>query len=352
MNPHRSYIKFPRFLASASPWTVPDIAPEYGFPLGTMPGGGIIAIGSLGGGYQPTDLRQNFAALGLPAPTVVDVSVRGATNSPGNAADVENMLDLVMAGSAYAVLTGQSALIRFYSAPNDGTAIQDVTRQAAMDGVDVLSWSWGQPEVGWGKQALDDMELAAVVATLAGTVVTAAAGDNDSGDGASGSNVDAPASCPHVVGCGGTMRPHGTTSHAQEIVWNDNPGQSNGEGTGGGWSNHFPEQPWQLGAPHGSGRMVPDLAANADPNTGWKLYVQGRWIVVGGTSAVAPLTAGEFASFGRKLGWVLPKLWTFHMAFWDVTRGNNGMNRALVGPDACSGLGVPRVGRLATHFRK
>jgi kumamolisin len=349
----RSYIKFPR-AAVAAPWTVPEIAPEYGWPTpGSMPGGGVIAIGSLGGGYIPDEIRQNFAALGLPAPNITDVSVRGAANSPGSPADVENVLDIVMAGSAYAYLMRQPATIRFYSAPNDGTAIQDVTRQAAQEGADVLTWSWGQDEVGWGPQALNEMEAAAIEATGLGTAVFAASGDNDSADGGPGAhNADAPASCPHVVACGGTTRDHGTKTHAEETVWNNNPHQANGEGTGGGPSMHFPPQSWQNGAPHGSGRAVPDLAANADPNTGWKLYVQGQWGVVGGTSAVAPLQAGFFATLGHKPGWILPKLWQFHLAFWDVTRGDNGQYRALKGPDYCSGLGVPRGGRVAALFRK
>jgi subtilase family serine protease len=352
MSPHRSYVKFPR-AAVQQPWSVPEIAPFYGMPHGSMPGGGIIAIGSLGGGYLPAEVRENFAALGLPGPNITDVSVRGATNSPGNQADVENMLDIVMSGAAYAYLTSQPASIRFYSAPNDGTAIQDVTRQAVADGVDALSWSWGQDEAGWGAQALDDMEAAATEAAAGGTAVFAASGDNNSADGGPGAhNVDAPASCPHVVACGGTSRPHGITSHAEETVWNNNPGQANGEGTGGGPSQHFPAQGWQNGAPHGSGRAVPDLAANADPNTGWRLFTQGKWGVVGGTSAVAPLMAGVVAALGRKPGWITHKMWTHHMAFWDVTRGDNGLYRALVGPDYCSGLGVPRVGRIAGLLRK
>jgi subtilase family serine protease len=109
---------------------------------------------------------------------------------------------------------------------------------------------------------------------------------------------------------------------------------------------------YQNGAPHGSGRMVPDLAANADPATGYSLFVHGQWGVVGGTSAVAPLQAGYWAALGKKPGDILTKIWMNHMAFWDVTVGNNGAYRALVGPDACSGLGVPRGAWLASLFHK
>jgi kumamolisin len=350
--PRRSYIKRPRAPVDL-PWTVPAIAPEYGYPRGTLPGGGIIGIGELGGGWTTADVAANFASVGQPVPTIVDVSVGGATNSPGNDADYEVMLDIVMAGQAYYCVTGKPATIRVYWAPNDAVGIPNVTDQAAADGCDVLSWSWGSDEADWGPAALDQMETSATKATAAGMAVFAAAGDNDSSDGgATASNVDAPASCPHVVACGGTSRPHNITTHAQETVWNNNPGLTNGEGTGGGWSKHFPVQSWQNGAPHGSGRMVPDLAANADPQTGWTVLVHGTWTTIGGTSAVAPLMAGFFAGCGKKPGWVTPKLWMYQLAFWDVTNGDNGAYRAAVGPDACSGLGVPRGGRVASHFVK
>lgn len=93
-----------------------------------------------------------------------------------------------------------------------------------------------------------------------------------------------------------------------ETVWNNDPGKTDGEGTGGGFSTFFVPMPlWQANAPHGPGRMVPDVAANADPNTGYDNR-RRRLTVVGGTSAVAPLYAGLFASFGTKLGFVTPEL--------------------------------------------
>jgi kumamolisin len=150
-----------------------------------------------------------------------------------------------------------------------------------------------------------------------------------------------------VVGCGGTNK---TTT--AETVWNDNPGETNGEGTGGGYSTLFPVQTFQIGAPPapagstaGAGRMVPDVAADADPNTGYEIVVHGSQTVVGGTSAVAPLFAGLFASFGTKLGFVTPTLWQNQTAFNDITVGGNGFYNAAVGPDPCSGIGSP-IGTL------
>ncbi len=181
-------------------------------------------------------------------------------------------------------------------------------------------------------------------------IVFAASGDNDSSDGgADPANVDLPSSCRFVVGCGGTMKPH---ANAEETVWNDDPGNPNGSGTGGGFSKLFYPMPaWQAGAPHGPGRMVPDLSANAAPSTGYNVFVHDRQEAIGGTSAVAPLYAGLFAAFGRKLGRVTPQLWLNHTCFNDITQGDNGYFRARVGPDPCSGIGTPTAGKLATPCR-
>ena len=113
----------------------------------------------------------------------------------------------------------------------------------------------------------------------------------------------------------------------------------------------------KIGAPpapantqYGSGRMVPDVCANADPNTGYEIVVHGSHAVVGGTSAVAPLYAGLFASFGNKLGFVTPILWQNQGAFNDITVGSNGLYNAAPGPDPCSGIGSPIGASIAALF--
>ena len=110
--------------------------------------------------------------------------------------------------------------------------------------------------------------------------------------------------------------------------------------------------PWQAGAPHGPGRMVPDVSADADPNTGYNIVLHGQQVTIGGTSAVAPLYAGLFAAFGTKLGFVTPELWANHLCFNDITRGDNGAYRARPGPDPCTGIGSPigtQLADLLTH---
>jgi kumamolisin len=254
-----------------------------------------------------------------------------------------------VAAASYYVATGQPATIRMYWSQDIGTAIT----KAAADGCDVCSISWGADEAQWGTSGADALEQSAETATAGGLLIFGAAGDNDSSDGGpTPANVDCPSSCPHIVGCGGTNK-----TATSESVWNDNPGQTNGSGTGGGYSTIFPVQSWQIGAPpapantqFGSGRMVPDVCADGDPESGYQVYVHGAATVLGGTSAVAPLYAGLFAAFGKKLGWVTPKLWQNQTDFNDITVGSNGMYSAAVGPDACSGIGSPIGTKIGALF--
>ncbi len=355
----KSYIKFPKpgVIVPAEitgvPWNVPNLCTAYNWPSG-MPGGGVIAIVELGGGWVASDMDSYFQSLGQPVPSITDVSVDGTQNTPNQSgsagqADYEVALDIQVSGAGYYAATGQAATIRVYWSQDIASAVQ----KAASDGCDVCSISWGADEAMFGTTAAQQMESTAETATAGGMAVFAASGDNDSSDGGpTPANVDCPSSCPHVVGCGGTNK-----TSTSETVWNDDPGETDGEGTGGGYSTIFPVQSFQIGAPpapantqYGKGRMVPDVCADADPNTGYNIFVHGSATVVGGTSAVAPLYAGLFASFGRKLGFVTPKLWQNQSAFNDITVGGNGFYNAGPGPDPCSGIGSPIANRIAALF--
>lgn len=336
-----SYLKRPKkgvraAVRDGGPWNVPDLCAAYDWPT-NLGGGGVIAIVELGGGWNQADVAQFCSSNNVPLPTITDVSVDGTTNAPGSDADGEVALDIQVAAAAYSAATGgQPANIRMYWSQDIASAV----RKAYADGCDVCSISWGADESTWGAAAGQDMEAAATEATSAGMVVFAASGDNDSSDGdQTPANVDLPAGCPHVVGCGGT-----TKTPSSETVWNNNPGNPSGEGTGGGYSTLFPSQSWQVGAPaapSGLGRMVPDVAANADPNTGYNIVLDGQVQTVGGTSAVAPLYAGFTAACGSKLGFISPTLWQNEPDFNDITVGDNGTYQAQVGPDPCTGLGSP-----------
>jgi kumamolisin len=340
--------------STEAPWNVPDLCAAYNWPPG-MAGGGVIAIVELGGGWVQSDIDSYFQSIGQPSPQITDVSVDGTQNNPNQSVgsdddpDYEVALDIEVSGASYFAATGKAATIRVYWSQDIGTALQ----QATADGCDVCTISWGSDEANWGNAGAEQMETIAQAAVTAGTAVFAASGDNDSSDGGTTpANVDCPSSCPHIVGCGGTNK-----TSSSETVWNDNPGETDGEGTGGGYSTVFPVQAFQIGAPPppagttaGTGRMVPDVSGDADPETGYNMFVHGSATVVGGTSAVAPLYAGLFAAFGTKLGFVTPTLWENQGAFNDITVGGNGFYNAGPGPDACSGIGSPIGTSIAGLF--
>jgi kumamolisin len=186
--------------------------------------------------------------------------------------------------------------------------------------------------------------------------ITVAAGDNGSADGATGNNVDFPASSPHVLACGGTKLDANGSTIVSEVVWNELA--SNDGATGGGVSNFFALPSWQSNSnvptPSGStgGRGVPDVAGDADPESGYQIRVDGQNTVVGGTSAVAPLWAGLVAvanrQLGAQVGFIQPAIYAAKAAaaFNDITQGNNGGFKAGPGWDACTGQGSPITSAL------
>ena len=122
--------------------------------------------------------------------------------------------------------------------------------------------------------------------------------------------------------------------------------------TGGGYSNVFPRPEWQAAVVTQSGRGVPDVAANADPETGYNVLVDGHQEVAGGTSAAAPLWAGLIAllnqKLNRRLEFVNPFLYSIDQTsgFRDINLGNNGAYTATYGWDPCTGNGTPMGAQL------
>jgi kumamolisin len=159
-----------------------------------------------------------------------------------------------------------------------------------------------------------------------------------------------------VLACGGTKLDANGATIVSEVVWNET---ANNEGaTGGGVSTLFPLPSWQANAKvpapsvSAGGRGVPDVSGDADPTTGYTIRVDGQTMVIGGTSAVAPLWAGLVAvanqQLGTQVGFIQPAIYAAKAAaaFNDITQGNNGAFSAGPGWDACSGMGSPIAGKL------
>lgn len=341
---------------SAVAFTPPQVAALYDYPTGLNGQGQTVGIIELGGGYSASDLQTYFSNLGVNEPTVTAVSVDGGQNSPGSEADGEVMLDIEVVG---AIASG--ANIAVYFAPNTAQgfvdavtdAVHDTTRQPS-----VVSVSWGSAEDGWTQQSQTAMNSALQDAAALGVTVTVAAGDNGSTDGVGDGqlHVDFPASSPYALACGGTTLNASGNSISSEVVWNEVAKQEGA--TGGGVSNFFALPTYQNSAnvpkqPETGfvGRGVPDVAGDADPTTGYQVLVDGQTVVVGGTSAVAPLWAALVLlmnqQLGTAVGFLNPKLYPAgESVFNDITSGNNddsnlGFYSAQPGWDPCTGLGSP-----------
>ena len=339
--------------AAGASFTPPQLAQLYGFPDGDG-AKQCIALIELGGGYKPADLKAYFSGLKIPQPKVTSIGVDHAANKPAgdpNSADGEVLLDIEVAG---AIASG--AHIAVYFAPNTDAGFLNAITTAAHDAKNkpsVISISWGGPESSWTAQAMASFDSAFQAAAAMGVTVLVASGDNGSSDGVSDgrAHVDFPASSPHATGCGGTRLQANGGAIAAERVWNDGAGAGAG---GGGVSGTFPTPAWQQGlsatAAGGSSsvlshRGVPDVAGDADPQTGYQIRVDGETAVFGGTSAVAPLWAGLIArinsSSGRRSGFINPALYGEPHALRDIVQGDNGGFAATPGWDACTGLGSP-----------
>ncbi|WP_183572238.1 S53 family peptidase [Mucilaginibacter sp. X5P1] len=341
--------------AAPQSFTPNQLAGIYGFPTGVTGKGQCIGIIELGGGYRTKDITAYFKEIGVTKPTVKAVSVDGGKNSPSNAngADGEVMLDIEVAG---AVAPGATIVV--YFAGNTDQGFLDAVTNAIHDTQNkpsVISISWGSAEVNWTQQAFDNFNEAFKTAAALGVTICVASGDSGSRDDQTDGkvHVDFPASSPYALACGGTKLVVNGTQIISETVWHE----SSDSAGGGGVSTYFPLPDYQANAnvplefdTQFKGRGVPDVAGDADPDTGYKVRVDGQDMVIGGTSAVAPLMAGLIALInektGKPAGDIHAQIYANPGLLRDITSGDNKTTSAntgyTAGPgwDACTGLGV------------
>jgi kumamolisin len=337
-------------------FTAPEMAALYSFPTGSGRDQSVGVL-ELGGGYTPADMKTYFDALGMKVPRITDVSVDGdGENSPGQdqKADNEVALDLQVIGSivpdARIAVYFASGIFELVDALS--TAVHD-----AVNSPTVISVSWGVSDLseqGMAAMFEDECQSAAAL----GVTVLASTGDEGATNGEPYLTVQAPASCPHVLACGGTTISVKGGVIVEEKVWNNGAKHA----TGGGVSSIFPVPTWQSvgaiqikpvkgAAAPPRNRALPDVAGNADSNIGYKIYRDGTWHVAGGTSAVAPLWAALITICNElthsAAGFVNQTLYNDKgTAFRDIIHGDNAGYKqmgyeATVGWDGCTGLGSP-----------
>jgi kumamolisin len=362
-----------------------DLAMLYQFPdyqpaSGTVP---CIGILEFGGGVSDADVTAFFKAVHVLPPIVKVIAVNNVSTDPAADPDStgEVMLDIDVAGA----LIPQGTLAVYFSTFDEKglvDALSAVLQDSANDPA-VLSISWGWAEnqafnnsgITWSAGAIAQCNNSFLAIAHLGITVCVATGDDGSEaeiqDGMA--HVNFPASSPYVLAVGGTtlhsQSAAGGLTRVAEVVWNDGPGN----GTGGGVSDITPMPIWQQGKVlvsinpgHFAGRAIPDVAADADPATGYLTVSGGQQEIVGGTSAAAPLWAGLITRINTQLG---ARVGNFNALLYssigpagvlfDITTGNNdtgglldGQYQAGPGWDACTGWGTPDGQKLLAALRQ
>jgi len=301
--------------------TAAQVASAYNFPEPSAEPR-TVAIVELGGAVNKADLKVSDASRVTIATTD---GIKPVSDGP-NGADGEVMLDVEVVLEA-----APRAHVVVVFGPNTDQGFYDAFDWCFknLKSGDAISCSWGGPEDSWDTNTCKQYDTLFSLCKLAGINVFCASGDQGSGDGETGNHVDFPASSPNVVACGGTrLQVNPAGQRTSEVTWNDN---SRTSATGGGDSVVFP------------GRAVPDIAGNADPVTGYEITVDGQQVVIGGTSAVAPLMAALSVNLSSLVGpFDFQKTILANPGVcFDVTAGSNGAFRAGPGRDKVTGFGVP-----------
>ena len=335
-----------------------DIKKAYNLAGNTQTGAGqILALFELDG-YAAGDVSAYEANFGLPSVPLQNVLIDGYSGASGTGA-AEVTLDIEL----QAALAPGATKILVYEAPNSSAGVVDAYNKIATDNLaKQISTSWGEAENSAGATIRNAENTAFQQMASQGQSIFAAAGDSGANDNGSTLSVDDPASQPYMAGVGGTSLttagPGG--AYTSEKTWN-NGSTANGAG-GGGISTVWPIPNYQApvagsAASKGSATMrnVPDVSLDADPNTGYSIYFQGKWVIYGGTSCAAPLWAAFTALVNQQratnglgtLGFANPPLYTAFQGangatdFHDIADGSTNLfYPAVAGYDDATGLGT------------
>jgi subtilase family serine protease len=335
------------------------------------------------GGYTTSDISTYDTEYGISVP-VTPIGVNGSSTAPNSSIEIEDELDIDSVGGVNPA-TKQILVYEDTASSFSAALVGAFTQIADDDTATVVSVSYGLDEKSQGKNAVNAENTALTQLAAQGQTVFVSSGDG----GASGTqilgiiayrsglNVEDPGSQPLVTSVGGTeLNVTSTETWSSETTWDE---WASGEGaTGGGISAYWTIPSYQLKkgksvatANGGSAnyRNVPDLAADADPYTGYSIYTasEGGWIAVGGTSLASPLWAGmmsvinadRVAKSEPRVGYFNTNLYALspQSSFHDITVGNNSTTKlkgfnAGTGYDDVTGWGSVDLAKLLTLVAK
>jgi subtilase family serine protease len=323
-------------------YTPIQIEKAYGINQLTQTGSGqtIAIIEAYGNPNIQYDLNVFDMQFKLPQPKITIAYQNGRMGYDSGWA-LETSLDVEW---AHAIAPGAKILLVVAKSDSMPDLLSAV-KYANNAGAQVVSMSWDGSE--FSSETLYDSLF-----NNNGTVYVAASGD-------SGAGAEWPAASPNVLAVGGTtlnLDSSGNRTSA-ETGWSS---------SGGGPSASEAEPAWQksIGITNAqTTKSIPDVAFDADPNTGVAVFdssyygKNSGWFELGGTSLGAPVWAALIALADQVKPVTSADALLYQLAgataysnpqvnFNDITSGSNGTYSASTGYDYVTGLGTPIANKL------
>jgi subtilase family serine protease len=297
-----------------------------------------------------SDLHAFDLQFGLADPVLTKVNQTGGTSLPTPNAGWAGEIALDVEWD-HAIAPGATILLVEANSDSLTDLFSAVRFAAAQTGVAAVSMSWGTNEFS-GETSFDSTFV--TPAGHSGVVFVGASGD-------SGAPIEYPTASPNVLSVGGTtLHVDAQGNYQGETAWS---------GSGGGISRFESQPSYQKGVVTQSmtQRTGPDVAYDADPNTGFSVYqTYGNssskpWVQYGGTSAGAPQWSALVALADQSraaakepaltTASLLTQLYQLPSAdIHDITSGSSGSgsrrNSATVGYDLVTGRGSPVANRM------
>lgn len=334
----------PRYTASGFPnkttcgYTPAEVATHYGLDAvysAGFKGDGetIVLIDAYGSPTIASDANIFSQMMGLPALTDANFSIVFPDGQPTVSPYPTGWPTEISLDVEWAHAAAPNAKIVLVVAPTDDEAELTYALHYAVAHKlgNIISNSYGYPEAaGYGPAGATAFNTVIRDAAVQGIAVNVATGDHgDLGLGTPVGAASIPADSPFATAIGGTSLNVPSDNGPVESVWGITAtflANLNGvavppaivgfsQGSGGGESVYLPKPSYQSALP-GSGRLLPDISAFADPQTGAIIVapnVDGTETVtgvIGGTSLSSPYFSGIWAladeAAGESLGQAAP----------------------------------------------
>jgi subtilase family serine protease len=319
-----------------------------------------IGIIALGGTINTNEIinywKQNCKLTASTTPKIRIIACDGTTlNYTLIGYELENTMDVEIVGCC---LPSSSTIITVYHSANTKTGFYQAFNYAINIEKEInrpfaLSCSWGLPEIVIGRTDTALFDNLFKQAVIKGINITAASGDFASSDGLNNglNNLDFPASSPNVIACGGTSLNINSSSfdyNSRTVETNWSWDKTKNNGAGGGISAYFDIPSYQTEflpdeqkIYFGDKRVIPDVSAIGDPDTGFQIKYKGKISIVGGTSIASPVIASYIASFKLRK-FFNPLFYENYDLFHKITSGTNGkfLVDPLGGYSPVTGLGT------------